>query len=66
MCKSDEERGSLSHEAKMNWSYMLESAAAAAAAVERSFIWNYRMKITNQCSQNGMIDISIALLENVT
>lgn len=64
MCKSDEERGSLSHEAKMNWSYMLESAAAAA--VERSFIWNYRMKITNQSSQNGMIDISIALLENVT
>lgn len=40
---------------------MLESAAA----VERSFIWNYRMKITDQCRQNGMIDISIALLEDV-
>lgn len=48
----------------MNWSYMLESAAVAA--VERSFIWNYKMKITDQCSQNGMIDTSIALLENVT
>lgn len=45
----------------MNWRYMLESAAA----VERSFIWNYRMKITDQCRQNGMIDISIALLEDV-
>lgn len=43
---------------------MLESAAVAAAA--RGFIWNYKMKITDQCSQNGMIDISIALLENVT
>lgn len=48
----------------MNWSYMLESAAVAA--VERSFIWNYRMKITDQCSQNGMTDISIELLGNVT
>lgn len=48
----------------MSWSYMLESAAFAA--VERSFIWNYKMKITDQCSQNRMIDISIALLENVT
>lgn len=64
MCKNDGERRSLSHEAKMNWSYRLESAAVAA--VERSFIWNYKMKITDQCSQNGMIDISIALLENVT